>query len=695
MSANTITAKSSQAVQSELQAIAEVTDLIVQRRSGMGKLEVARVGKRLQAFLTKNGLSLRDMIDRNMGQAIAGTEEDPTPREGLSSCLRSILDELCSKGVLALAYDRCVFTMADLEPHRNPGGQDGFSEAIQGVYPDWLIPERIRRGIRHNSRVPAAVKSEFAAFAKRLESDGLNERTLWSYWENVRDLALETGVDSITELGGQEGARRLREIFVTRKFHKQTSTVNHWRRVLNEILQSRSPFKVLGADGRPALDIPKKSARPKMAEGKTFHKGGKRHILLNGQIRETRIPFSAIYKIVHFESTALSTWRSAPPERLPALFAEAQEDVLAKFWGIIKHRPAELWSQNVGDWKMYPAQAHNPDSERFDGDGEILNNFREGRRKPRASKPFPKWLARLLERLLKLRRAAFAGRGDCDQRQEKATGIIRIGVPLWVDRTGARASDGTILAMLRRALLRAGMPAEEVKAFTGYWMRKSVINIELDQAKLFIAKSSSHSVKTADTTYFGVSEMAMQVAAERESFWKALGIVELKADPLGNAGPAAESPESVKKMLSAALAKLGEKIPEIAHMGEAEVQKLADSLALDSKARVSEREAAKFLGVSLSTVRRYAGLCLVRKFLDKGRVFYLRSELDAFRNTYAKVCDAAKYHRTSTSYIRRLCRKGVFKEAKRIGKKAFLIPWAECRAFKTAAADRGGKEVLK
>lgn len=668
----------------EGKAIAEVVAMYAQRRSGSGRFEVLRVGERLQQFLSRNSLTLKEMVSKNLGHEVAGTAKDPTPREELKGCLRGILNELCGRGLLALEYERCAFSVKGLVRHRNPVGLRGYPEAIKGVYPEWLIPMPIRRGFENNAQVPERAKSEFAAFAKRMELEGLNEATLWGYWENFRDLVLDMQVQSVTELEGAAGANKIKPIILRRGFTKGTSTIAHWRRILGEMLQAGSPFKATVASGDLVLKVPKRPVKPIVAEGRSFHQGGKRRKVIAGIIMETRLRFPELRRLVHFRSDALAGWRKANPSLFPDLFAEAQEDALVKFWCIIKDRPVELWAHNFGDWKLYPADAHDPEGKMFDGDGEIFNNYREGVKKERPNKPFPKYMARHLKALRELRTAAFAPKGSCDQHPGAGTGLIRLGVPLWVDpRTGRRASQETILAMLRRGLIRAGISKEMAEHITGYWFRKGIINAEwangvLDQV---MAKTGGHLPATFHAVYIGQTEMAVLVATERKIFWEPLGIVEFK--PSAPGGPAVGSPEAVRAMLSQALTQLGSKIPAVTQLSSADIDELALAVALSGKGRIGERDAAAILSVSESTLRRYTVLGLVRKYHDgPRRIFYSRLELEGFRDKYATAKKAALFLDMSDRNVRKMCAQGVIAGAERIGGKAFLVPWSECRRLK-------------
>lgn len=675
----------------ELEAIEAVVAEQSRRRSGSYTYETARVGRRLGDFLTKNRMSLRAFVAANEGQEIAGTEDDPSPRKELMGVLRGLLEALCAKGFLELAYERCVLPADGMEPHADPRGLKGFAEAVTGIYPMWLVPERFKRAIDYNAEVSAVVRGEFRAFADKHKKK-LNEKTLNCYWETIRNLAKSTEIQSLKELEGYAGVAKLQGIIDARNFCTTTSTLIHLKRILGAMFKEQSPFKMKDASGDLAVTVPDAPINPVIKDGASFHKNGKRHKVIKGEVMECRIRSHDLKKLVHFEDPAFKVWREASPSELARLYRVAQEDALVKFWAIIKDRPAELMAHNINDWKLIVAQDEDPDSQMFDGDGYIFNNYRESTKKQRPTKPFPRWLAKMLRELWLLRRAYFATKGDCDNLQSQEIGLLRSGVPLWVDtRTGRRASDGQLLEMLRRGLVRAGLKPDVVEHITGYWFRKGVISTEYSQGKIdaFIEKTGGHTEKTAHDAYI-TEEMAPLVLHERETYWRFLGINRVALDGGAPGGGGRQALGEVKETARRILEQLKEQVPGVRELSQAQLDAVASTVAFNADGRVKEKEAAKMLGISPSTTRRWVVLGLLEKFREGGRVYYLKAQLKSFLETYSFLTPAAELIGKSTSYLRRLCRDGIIIGAKKIGGKSYLLPWAYVRS-RVAEREKGSR----
>ncbi|UPT73212.1 MAG: helix-turn-helix domain-containing protein [Elusimicrobiota bacterium] len=679
MGPNATAAVAGRADEKELTAIDQVIEEMRPRLNASYFSTTRQVALRLKRFLSENSLTLAEMIERNLGQQIAGPEGgSPQARDLNKNCLRGVLEVLCAKGLIALAFDKCIFPAPeDMSPHRDPRGMLGYAEAVTSLYPKWLIPERFQRAIDANAAMPKAVREEFRVFAREL-GDDLNEASLRTYWGNVTVLVASTGIQSLDDLGGERGVPLLQKAIIERGFKEKTSTLVHWRRILDSILGPRSPFALNDDRGVPLIKAPKADRKPVIAEGRSFHKNHKKHKVINGIITECRIRPADLRRLVHYESKALKEWKSAKTDLLPELFRAAQEDVLVKFWCIIKDRPVEAWSRNVTDWKLYLPQADNPDSQLFNGDGVILNNYRESVRKARPDKPFPKWLGRRLEELWRVRRAYFATKGDCDNVPSKDVGLLRVGVPLWVDpRTGARVTDQALRAMLRRGLIRSGMDEVLAESVSGYWFRKGVISAEWAQGKLdeHLEKTGGHKPKTAHR-YYITEDLAPLVVHERETYWRFLGINQAAIEA-GGAADAAQSPAQVKQAALKLLERLKEQVPALQEVSEGQLERLASSVAFDRDGRLSEKEAAVILSASKSTVRRWVELGLIEKYREGGRVFFLKAQLQSFLDAYAFVSEAARTIGCSTGYVRRLCRLGRIEGSQRVGAKSFLVPRRE------------------
>lgn len=662
----------------ELEAIKEVVAEQSRRRSGSYTYETARVGRRLGEFLIKNKMSLRAFVASNEGQEIAGTPDDASPRKELMGVLRGLLDALCAKGFLELAFDLCVLPANEMEPHADPRGLKGNPEAVTGIYPMWLVPERFKRAIDYNAEVSAAVRGEFRAFAEKHKRK-LNEKTLICNLETIRNLAKSTEIQSLKELEGHAGVVKLQGIIDARNFCATTSTLIHQKRILGAMFKEQSPFKMTDASGDPAITVPDAPINPVIKDGASFHKNGKLHKVIKGEVMECRIRSHDLKKLVHFEDPAFKAWREASPSELARLYRVAQEDALVKFWAIIKDRPAELMAHNINDWKLIVAQEDDPDSQMFDGDGYIFNNYRESTKKQRPTKPFPRWLGTVLRELWRLRRAYFAAKGDCDNLQSQEIGLLRSGVPLWVaPRTGRRASDGQLLEMLRRGLVRAGLKPDVVEHITGYWFRKGVISTEYSQGKVdaFIEKTGGQTIKTAHDFYI-TEEMAPLVLHERKTYWRFLGINRVVLDGGAPGGGGRQALGEVKETARRLLEKLKEKVPGVRELSQAELDTMASTVAFDADGRVKEKEAAKLLGISPSITRRWVELGLFEKFRQGGRVYYLKAQLKSFLETYSFLAPAAKLIGYSSSYLRRQCRDGSITGARKVGGKSYLIPWTE------------------
>lgn len=676
------TPTASQAAEKELAAIDQVIEEFRPRLNSSYFSTTRQVALRLRRFLEKNGLTLKQMVDQDLGQEIVGAADGAeSSRDLCKNALRSVLEALCKKGHLALAFERCVLRADGLSRHADPRGLTGYPEAVTGIYPRWLIPERFMRGIENNAEAPTEVREEFKSFAEKLKGK-LNEASLNCYWGQTRDLAKVSGIQSLRELSGQAGIAKLQEVIESRRYNQKTSTVTHWRRILKAVLRDQSPFRMKDADGEWIIKIPDVPRNPVIAEGGSFHKNGKRHQVIDGIVTENRIKAADLKRLVHYENPRTKKWREAAVAGRAELYREAQEDLLVKFWAIEKDRPVELWAHNWGDWKLYTAQAENLDSQLFDGDGELLNNFRESTVKSRPHKPFPKWLAKRLQELWLLRRAFFAGKGDCDEELSQETGILRPGVPLWADpRTGRRASSSVIRQMLRNGIVRAGMKPGLADYITGYWFRKGVISAEWMQGKLneYLAKTDGHAAKTAHKHYI-TEEMAQWVQHERETYWSFLGINRaVLINGTGAGGDGAQSLGQIKQTARKLLEQLKDQVPGIHELSEGQLERMASSVAFDRDGRLSEKEAAKVLLISKSTVRRWAELGLLEKYREGGKVYFLKSQLQSFLDTYAFVSEVAKTVGTSSSYVRRLCRAGRIEGAQRVGAKSYLVPRREIR----------------
>lgn len=643
-----------------------------------------QVALRLRRFLEESGLTVQQMVDRDLGQRIAGSATNTEASLDLcKNCLRSILEGLCKKGRLALAFERCVLPARNLNRHADPRGLTGYPEAVTGIYPKWLVPERFQRAIDHNAAVPAKVRQEFRAFAEKLKKK-LNEASLLCYWEKTRDLALATGVQSLTELRGKPGIEKLRKVIEVREYDQKTTTVIHWRRILRVILGSQSPFQMKNARGEWRLELPEPAFKPEGA-------GNKRHKLIDGVRVECRMRGGDLKKLTHYENPKTKRYKDLPEGELAEAFRDAQEDLLVKFWCILKDRPAELWAHNIDDWKLYAPQPDNPDFQMFNGDGEILNNFRESIKKSRPNKPFPKWLDRRFREFWQLRRAYFGTKGNRDQEPSQETGLLRPGVPLWVDpRTGRRASSDVLRTMLRRGLVRAGIKPEFAQHISGYWFRKGVISSEFSQGKLdqTLEKTSGHKSKTAHTFYI-TEEMALLVEHERRTYWRFLGINQVSLEASGDDAGGLQSLADVKETARKVMAQLKEQCPELLKLSEGQLDRVASTVAFGGENRVSEKDAAAMLDISESTLRRWSDLGLLERFRDGGRVFYLATQVRGFLDSYVFVTPAAKLLGCSDSYLRRLCRIGTIAGAQKVGRKSYRIPWTEVRRL-MAAKGRGG-----
>lgn len=662
---------------------------------------IRQAGTRLKGFLSEQGITLRQMIDGDLGEAevCGGPDAAASSRDQYKGALRAILDKLCENCVLELAYGRCVVPADGMSPHRDTRGLLGYPEAVGGIYPAWLIPERFRRGIKHNASVPAKIKREFQEFAAQIRRDaedegGINEKTLTCYWENIRDLALSGRLNSLHDLEGVAGVEKLQGIIDARpSFTGKTSTVNHWRRVLNKVLGNQSPFRAKNEEGDFSLRLRKAGKRVVVAEGKRFRKRGKLFEVIDGEMRGCCITFRELRHLVHFDNKRTKGWRKAAPVVFEDIFRQAQEDALVKVCCLIKDRPAERWAHNWMDWKLFRAEPYDSEGRLYDGDGLIYNNFRDSSKKIRPDKPFPKWLAFHLERgLWPIRRAHFARRGDCDQRATQETGILRSGAPMFVDpRTGRRATTGQLLEWLRRGLIRAGMSEILAARVSGYWFRRGVITSERANAALdeAVATTGGQSVATMKHNYL-YDEAPLRVAEERKNLWIPLGIV--AAGPSGDESvPIGLSTEGLKEMAKRIAVKMSARDPQAVPLCEAELDEIAESLIFRQEARVSDKDAALLLGVSASTLRRWAALGFFKRYREGGRVFFLKRELEAFKNSFTLVSPAAKLLGCSDSYLRRLCRLGRIKGARRVGAKSYLIPWFEVRSLAAKKGARAGK----
>lgn len=676
------------ALPAELEAIKAVVEEQGKRRSGSYRNETERVGRRLQEYLVAHRMTLKAFVAANTGQEICGTESDPRPRPELMGVLRGILEELCEKGHLALAFDRCFIPADGLDRHMTSRGLEGFPEALTGVLPGWLIPERFMRGIKNNAGVPPAVREEMAVFAQKSKRK-LNEKSQVLYWGTARKLAKDTAIKSLKELQGPEGAAKLHAYIEAMKYDSSTSTVVHIRHIFHKLFGEESPFKLRGPDKELLIQVPEPPLNPVIKEGSRFRKNKKRHEVIGGVVMECRIRSADLKRMVQAKDQALDDWRKAPQKELGRLFREAQENELVKYWAIIKDRPAELRAHNVSDIKLVEADANSPDSQALAGDGYILNNYRESTKKSRPDKPFPKFMGKRLNALWLLRRAFFKTKGDCDLKPSKEIGILRVGVPLFVDpRTGQRASDGAILEMLRRGLLRTGMDPEVVDRVSGYWLRKGVISTEWEQGKLkeFTEKTNGHKIKTAHSTYI-TEEIVPWVVHERETYWKFLGINRAALDAPEGHGTGPQALGAVKETARKLLEQLKGQVPGLQDMTQGQLDALASSVTFDGDGRLTEKETAKLIGKSKSTVLRWVELGLLEKFREAGRVFYLKSQVRSFLETFSFLTPAAKIIGVSSRYLRRQCSEGKISGAKQIGGKSYLIPWTEVRA-RAAARSR-------
>lgn len=418
-------------LQSELDAIdAVLAELSKGRNPHYHKL-VNQMAQRLKGLLKEKGISLAQMISGNLGEAelIGGPAIKDSTRAVYSDTLRTVLNHLCERGLIALSYDRCIIPSTGMNPHRLPRGLRGFPEAVLGIYPPWLVPERFQRGIDNNAAVPEKVRAEFRSFAEA-EKHELNERSLHCYWGNLQTLVAGLGLKSLTELGEPDAIGRLSKLIEERNYTKKTSTLNHWRKMLRHVVGARNPFDRKNDFGDFLLRLRKSRPQAPMKEGKSFRKNGKHHTLIGGEIMEERMTIAELKRLL---ATPIETTD----------FREHQEDFAARFLATLKDRPVEFWARDYGSWKLIHPCEGNEESQLYGGDGYIYNNFRESIRKNRTDKPFPRWLDTRARRYWAIRREYFAGKGDPDLKEREEPGIIRSQRPLWVDpSTGYRASQG-------------------------------------------------------------------------------------------------------------------------------------------------------------------------------------------------------------------------------------------------------------
>ena len=644
MTPTTTAVQTDNKLEQEAKAIDAVLEEIKGKSNKHHHITVRQVGHRLQKLLKERGISIKDLIAGNLGEAeIIGPTTDERTRALYKDALRAILRGLCERGVTALAFERCVLPAFDMNPHRDPRGLIGYPESVLGIYPEWLVPERFLKAIRRNAAVPQKVREEFRRFAEAEakaegEASGINERTMNCYWGNLLLFVDGLGLQSLMDLRSPEATERLVNLIKERGYARRTSTLAHLRRVLRFFMGLRNPLDLKDEFGHYLIRVPKTGRKPVIKEGASFVKNKTRHAVVGGMVMEARLPITAMKRLL---ATPIASTD----------FRRRQEDVLARFLAVIKDRPVECWARNHNSWVLHDAIEGNEESRLFAGDGIVRTNYRDSVKKSRPDKPFPKWLAERLKALWKIRREHFAKRGDCDLRVRPAQGLLNAGVALWADpRSGQRASQDQILRWARNGLKRAGMKPYIVEAVTGYWFRRSVITAEAFQGAIFEAtcKSSGHDPETALRHYVGQDEMAYKVALERITYWAPMGIAGNASHEIVPAQARASS-SSESGTPPAATPAVGE-----------------DGLLKEA--------AAKRLGKSIPTLRRWAKAGLIGTVGSNGSTLFSARDIDALREGYMTPREIASARRLSEGNIRRLCREGKIPGVRRVGRKTYLIP---------------------
>ncbi|MEK7288254.1 MAG: hypothetical protein AAB091_06835 [Elusimicrobiota bacterium] len=536
-----------------------VIDAFVQERQasilGQEQKNTIRVAaKYLKKFLTESNTSIQEFVHKDLlAPRISQLAEKLSPGylEHINIAWRHCFRALCKAGLLDLAYGRCVIPSDGKDVHDPDAVDRGLPEAWLGVYPLSIMPKHTLPQIESNSQVPAQVKSEYLAAIETLGSktNGANEQsTLANHWFAIRQLAKDTGIQSLNELGSIPGAGRLAAYFKEQGYMAGSTSIRRLRTI----------FRALGPKGAGLLDDPYEvklltthggskyaidfSELPKESTKSPFLMlNGKRHVRTEKGVIEARLRPEDIETVARYRNPK---WKekgleAKPVKELEGLFRELQEDTIAFTCVCIEPpRPCEIWADNWGEW------------ERLEGDNKgryiSTNNYQPYHNKKRPGRVLPGTYVNLLEELERIRRALFSKKGNVDQAVSRSHGMIHEGIPRWAHpKTGKRLSPGCIKKAIRNALLRMGVDPIRAKNATVYWGRKGQATyLRLKSKGLgdkFTAEQAGHDEKTLRDSYDGPEAIHRADFLEQNLWNQSQGASQSALSSNRNGSPGSES----------------------------------------------------------------------------------------------------------------------------------------------------------
>ena len=656
--------------------------------------------KHLKAAMAEAGVPLLDFVSSDgLAPYIARESQKWSVQylNHLRDIWRQSFRHLCRKGFLALAYDRCVVPAQEQkDPHRFDRCERGYPEAWLGVYPRSILPPPTLKSIEANAKVSDGVKHDYDLVQENT-NELKRDATRAVYWFLIRQMALDMNLGSLRELGTVEGAVRLGAYFVTQGYHRHSNTIMKIRTIFNTLqalgVCEENPFKMkhrVGEVLRWAIDF---SKLPEVSLKQRYLRiNGKRHIKDQGQMVECWLHPDEVKKISAFGNPALQSWDGLSERELEGRFREAQENEIARTVLFNPSRPLELFALNWKDWTVLE---DDPNKEFM----MLLNNAIAHARKRRPDRVVPVSYVRALEQLWRLRRAAFAAKGDMDMKESFNMGLLRPGIALWVNpKTGARLTAPCLKRALRAALLRMGIKPERARRATIYWIRKGHQTFARNHAKglgdKFIAEQAGHSEMVLRKFYDSPDALARGEHL-RDNIWAPLGVVPAaKSEPTrsGSARPPAVS-ASAQHIDGASLSRLTAELFDMLReqgiaiddkLPAADLDRITASMSLRAGLLCSYQEAATMLNVDLRTIERWEERKIIRPIRLDGHRHLLKAQVKEIAQSLSPE-EAGKHLGLTGRQVRNLIHDGKIQGAIPKGRN-FLLPRTSVLAYQTAEA---------